>query len=247
MALVQSQQFTGSGLGVILRPLLHLKQGTRNGGTRRQGTGKPGFVVSHPFAGRPRKDGAPTNWLRGMMEQDLHNTIALLTRTPAVVDALLRGLADVWTQSNEGENTWNATAVVAHLIHCEVEDWLPRAKIILQWGEAQRFEPFDREGYMRYGRGKTLSQLLDEFAQLRARNLDELRALRLSAEGLKRRGIHPGLGSVTLSELLAAWAAHDLTHLHQIARVMAHQYREAAGPWTKYMGVMQCGGRSSAA
>lgn len=181
------------------------------------------------------------------MEQDLHNSIALLGRTPAVLDALLRGLPHEWTQSNEGENTWSATAVVAHLIHCEVEDWLPRARIILQWGEAQTFVPFDREGHMRYSQGKALGELLEEFAQLRKRNLDDLRSLHLTAEDLKRRGIHPALGSVTLSELLAAWAAHDLTHLHQITRVMAHQYREAAGPWTKYLGVMQCSGHSSAA
>ena len=181
------------------------------------------------------------------MKHDLNDSIPLLARTPAVLDALLRGLPDVWTQSNEGENTWSAMTIVAHLIHCEVEDWMPRAKIILQWGEAQTFVPFDREGHARYSPGKTLSELLDEFAQRRARNLDDLRALHLSNVDLKRHGIHPALGIVTLSELLAAWAAHDLTHLHQISRVMAHQYREAAGPWTRYMGVMQCSGHGSAA
>ena len=93
--------------------------------------------------------------------------------------------------------------------------------------------------------GKSLSQLLDEFARLRSENLGELRALKLPPQDLERRGRHPALGVVTLSQLLATWAAHDLTHLHQVSRVMAHQYREAVGPWSAYLGVLQCAGHSA--
>ena len=78
-----------------------------------------------------------------------------------------------------------------------------------------------------------------------AENLAELRALNLTEQDLNRRGLHPELGTVTLSQLLATWAVHDLTHLHQISRIMAHQYREAVGPWTAYLGVMQCAGHSA--
>ncbi|MGB7683377.1 MAG: DinB family protein, partial [Candidatus Acidiferrales bacterium] len=112
-------------------------------------------------------------------------------------------------------------------------------------GEAQTFEPFDRWAQARESEGKSLGQLLDEFARLRAENLRELRALNLRQEDLERRGRHPSQGVVTLSELLATWAAHDLTHLHQISRIMAHQYREAVGPWSAYLGVMQCAGHSA--
>jgi len=122
---------------------------------------------------------------------------------------------------------------------------MPRAKIILQFGETKTFEPFDRWAQARTSQGKLLSHLLDEFARLRSENLDELRALNLSTDDLGRRGRHPALGVVTLSELLATWTAHDLTHLHQISRIMAHQYRDAVGPWIAYLGVMQCGGHSS--
>ena len=87
----------------------------------------------------------------------------------------------------------------------------------------------------------------DEFARARARGLDELRGLKLTEQDLARRGRHPALGTVTLSELLATWGAHDLTHLHQISRIMAHQVREAVGPWVRFMGVMQCAGHSEAA
>ncbi|MGD0348357.1 MAG: DinB family protein [Terracidiphilus sp.] len=181
------------------------------------------------------------------MGHELENTIALLERTPAALDALLRGLPEAWTESNEGGNTWNVSTVIAHLIHCEDEDWMPRARHILHAGESEPFAPLDREGHVRFGRGKTLAQLLDEFARARTKSLDELRALKLTQQDLGRRGRHPALGSVTLSELLATWAAHDLTHLHQISRIMAHQVREAVGPWARFLGVMQCAGHSEAA
>jgi DinB superfamily len=182
-----------------------------------------------------------------MMEQTLERTIALLARTPATLDALLRDLPEVWTLSTEGGGTWSSCVVVAHLIHGEHEDWLPRARMILELGETREFVPFEREAHVRYGQGKTLAQLLDEFALLRRDNLDELHELNLTAQDMKRRGRHPAFGSVTLSELLATWAAHDLTHLHQISRIMAHQYREAVGPWTRFLGVMRCAGHSEGA
>lgn len=181
------------------------------------------------------------------MEQALPQTLALLSRTPAVLDALLRDLPEAWTFGTEGANTWSPFQIVAHLIHAERTDWIPRAKMILQFGEARTFEPFDRSGHEREIQGKTVAQLLDEFARVRSRNLAELRALNLGAEDLSRRGRHPVFGSVTLSQLLATWAAHDLTHLHQISRVLAHQYREAVGPWSVFLGVLQCTGHSSSA
>ena len=179
------------------------------------------------------------------MEHNLPHTIALLARTPIALNALLRDLPETWTLRNEGENTWSAFDVVGHLIHGERTDWMPRAKMVLQLGETRAFEPFDRLGHVRESEGKSLEQLLDEFSRLRSENLDELRAMNLRPQDLERRGCHPALGVVTLSELLATWAVHDLTHLHQISRVMAHQYREAVGPWSAYLGVLHCAGHSS--
>jgi DinB family protein len=175
----------------------------------------------------------------------LRTTIALLTRTPAALDALLRDLPDAWTMRNEGEGTWSVFDVIGHLIHGERTDWMPRARMILQSGESQAFEPFDRTGHARDSAGKSLGQLLDDFARLRAENLRDLRALNLRPEDLARRGRHPALGVVTLSQLLSTWAAHDLTHVHQISRVMAHQYRDSVGPWSAYLGVLQCAGHSA--
>jgi hypothetical protein len=179
------------------------------------------------------------------MAQNLEETMAFLSRMPAALDALLRDLPEAWTHRNEGANTWSAYDIIGHLNHAERADWMPRAKTILTFGEAQAFEPFDRQGHQQEVKGKSLAQLLGEFAWLRSENLEALRALNLKAHDLEKRGRHPALGTVTLGELLATWAAHDLTHLHQLARVMAWQYREAVGPFQKYLGVMQCNGHSS--
>ena len=182
------------------------------------------------------------------MGHELENTIALLERTPAALDALLRGLPEVWTEANEGGNTWSVSTVIAHLIHGEHEDWMPRARHILAIGrDANSLRPSTARPMSAMQGGKTLPQLLDEFAKARAKSLDELRGLKLTPQDLARRGRHPALGSVSLSELLATWAAHDLTHLHQISRIMAHQVREAVGPWVRFLGVMQCAGHSEAA
>jgi len=179
------------------------------------------------------------------MEQNLEQTISLLSRTPATLNAFLRELSEEWTHRNEGGDTWNVFDVVAHLIYGEQTDWIPRARIILEFGETRAFEPFDREGHIKLSQGKTLSQLLDEFAGARSESLDQLRALNLRPEDLNRRGRHPAFGPVKLSQHLASWTVHDLTHLHQISRIMAHQYREAVGPWGAYLGVLKCSGHSS--
>ncbi|MGB9031068.1 MAG: DinB family protein [Acidobacteriaceae bacterium] len=181
------------------------------------------------------------------MPFNLDDAIALLTRTPAALDALLRDLPEAWTLRNEGENTWTVFDVVGHLNHGERTDWMPRVKRILEAGETRTFDPFDRFAQFRESEGQTLAQLLDEFARLRADNLVRLRALNLQPTDFARRGQHPALGVVTLSELLSTWAVHDLTHLHQISRIMAHQYRDAVGPWSKFLGVLQCSGHSASA
>ena len=179
------------------------------------------------------------------MPFDLQETIALLSRTPSSLNVLLRDLPQSWTLANEGSKTWSPFDIVGHLIHGERTDWMPRARMILEQGESRPFDPFDRLAQEKESQGKSLPQLLDEFAKLRSENLDTLCAINLQPKDLDRRGRHPALGVVTLSQLLATWAVHDLTHLHQLSRVMAYQYRQAVGPWSAYLGVLHCQGHSS--
>jgi hypothetical protein len=178
-------------------------------------------------------------------EFSLTEAIAVLTRTPATLNALLRGLPKIWVRRDEGKDTWSGFDIVGHLIVGERTDWMPRVRILLESGEARPFDPFDRFAQSKESQDKSLEQLLDDFARLRRENLTALQALDLQPEDLTRRGRHPALGVVTLSELLATWAVHDLTHLHQLSRVMAHQYRDAVGPWSAYLGVLRCTGHSA--
>jgi hypothetical protein len=158
---------------------------------------------------------------------------------------MLRRLPDTWVRRNEGKDSWSAFDIVGHLIVGERTDWMPRLRIVLEHGEARPFDPFDRFRQFGETEGKSLEQLLDEFAGLRSENLAALQQMNLQAADFSRRGKHPALGPVTLSELLATWAVHDLTHVHQLSRVMAYQYREAVGPWRAYLGVLQCAGHSA--
>jgi hypothetical protein len=182
--------------------------------------------------------------MASLTEFNITEAVAVLTRTPATLNSLLRGLPDVWVHSNEGKDTWSAFDIVGHLIFAERTDWMPRVQILLEDGEARPFDPFDRFAQLHANRENSLEQLLDDFERLRQDNLTALGALDLKQESFERRGRHPTLGVVTLAELLATWAIHDLTHLHQISRVMAHQYRELVGPWRGHLGVLQCAGHS---
>ena len=173
----------------------------------------------------------------------LPDAVALLTRTPATHDTLHRNLPDTWTHATEGPNTWNPIDTIGHLVEGERTDWIPRLKIILDHSDSRPFDPFDRFAQSKHP--KPLDELLDEFAHLRKQNLATLTAFNLQPEDLNRRGRHPALGTVTLSQLLATWTVHDLTHLHQLTRTLAHQYREDVGPWSAYLGVLHCNGHSA--
>ena len=172
------------------------------------------------------------------MDFDLTAGIAVLERTPHALRALLDGLPPTWTDATEGPETWSPYVVVGHLIHGERTDWIPRARIILAQGSQRRFTPYDRFAQFHTSQGKSLADLLDEFARLRAENLAALAEWRLTDAQLALEGEHPELGPVTLRQLLATWVAHDLGHVAQTARVMAKQYREAVGPWRAYLPVM---------
>ncbi|MEO8435819.1 MAG: DinB family protein [Pyrinomonadaceae bacterium] len=172
------------------------------------------------------------------MQIQIEQAVAILERTPAVLNQLLRGVPDGWVLMNEGPDTWSPYDIVGHLNHGEEADWMPRAKIILKHGEARAFEPFDRFAQFEKAKGKSLDELLDKFGLLRGQSLEELRELNLTAEQMSKRGRHPDLGEVTLGQLIATWTVHDLSHISQITRVMCKQYSDAVGPWKEYLPVL---------
>ena len=174
----------------------------------------------------------------------ISDAVAVLARTPATLDALLRSLPDDWVTANEGAETWSPFDVLGHLIHGERTDWVPRARIILEQGEARAFEPFDRFAQFAESEGRTVANLLDEFATLRQQSLRDLAALEITDADLDRRGRHPAFGAVTLRQLLSTWVAHDLDHVVQISRVLARQYSDEVGPWRAYLRIIGDAGDS---
>lgn len=173
------------------------------------------------------------------MELKLNDATAVLERTPETLITLLRDLPDAWLIQNEGPDTWSPYDIVGHLIHAEETDWIPRAKIILEYGEERAFEPFDRLAMFEKFKGRSIADLLDTFTRMRADSLHDLQRMNLTPELLEKRGKHPELGVVTLKQLLATWVVHDLGHIRQVVRVMAKQYREAVGPWKAYLTVLE--------
>ena len=161
-----------------------------------------------------------------------------MERTPAVLNQLLAGLSEEWTHENEGEGTWSPFDVLGHLIHGEKTDWIPRTKIIIENGPDRPFDPYDRFAQLSENQERSIESLLEEFARLRDQNLHILTSFELDEPALDKKGTHPGLGEVTLRELLAAWIAHDLGHIVQICRVMAKQYKGEVGPWQAYLAIV---------
>jgi hypothetical protein len=174
-----------------------------------------------------------------MIEFSLERSIAVLERTPFVVEMLLRDLPREWTVTNEGGETWSPYDIVGHFIHGEKTDWVPRMMVILSDRNDIPFEPFDRFAQLQESKGKTLSELMVEFKVRRKANIEILRSLNIGDELLKRTGVHPAFGRVTLQQLLATWVAHDLNHIAQIVRVMASQYKDEVGPWKEYLGILK--------
>lgn len=173
------------------------------------------------------------------MNYSKEQAIEILERTPAVLKSLLANISHDWVMNNEGADTFSPYDVVGHLIHGEKTDWIVRAKIILEHGVSKPFDPYDRFAQYEESKDKSLQQLLDEFEMTRRENVAWLQSRQLTEDDLERTGMHPVLGEVTLRNLLSTWVVHDLTHIAQITRVMAKQYKEEMGPWPQFFRILQ--------
>jgi hypothetical protein len=172
------------------------------------------------------------------MEFRLEDGLEVLTQTPGVLSALLRGKSDVWVNARKTPDSFNSLDVLGHLMHAELTDWVPRVRMILEHGNTQAFEPFDRFGFRNLIEGKGVNELLDEFAELRRQSLYTLTKLGVGEDQFALPGKHPELGAVTLENLLATWVVHDLGHIAQVVKIMAGEYRESVGPWRAYTTIL---------
>ena len=173
------------------------------------------------------------------MNFTIATAIEILEQTPGTLTHMLQNLSAAWTTNNEGGDTWSVYNVIGHLAHGERTDWMTRAELILSDNTDKTFKTFDRLAQFKASEGKSLQQLLEEFAALRNRNIETLRSKKITEQDLLKKGIHPVFGEVTLSQLLSTWTVHDLDHISQISRVMAKQYKEAVGPWIEYLKILQ--------
>ncbi len=167
----------------------------------------------------------------------IDETTDLLRRTPLLLSALLSGIPDAWTDAPDVAGGWRPRDVVGHMISAELDDWMPRVRRVLEDGLERPFDAFDRFAHVERDVDVPLDELLDRFAQLRADSLASLEGL-IDDDDLERRGRHPALGEVTLGELLATWAVHDLDHVAQVFAGLAGSHDSAVGPWKAYLGIL---------
>lgn len=173
------------------------------------------------------------------MQFSLSKSLEILESTPDVLISMLQNASPDWTSNNEGGDSWSVYEIIGHLIHGEKTDWIPRMNIILSDKIDKTFEPFDRFAQSEMSNGKPLEQLLEEFKNLRKRNIEYLISKNIKPEIFDAKAIHPDFGLVSLSQLLSTWTVHDLNHIAQITRVMAKQYKDAVGPWINYLRILQ--------
>jgi hypothetical protein len=178
------------------------------------------------------------------MQFEIDHAIEVLSSTPAVLSALLRDKSVAWLSSKKTPESFSPVDVVGHLILADQTDWMPRVQIIFEnRGKDPRdhrpFDPFDRFAFYPLIEGKSITELLEDFARTRHESLQSLRALHLEEPELSLLGLHPELGPVTLRNLLATWVVHDLGHISQIVKAMSSAYSEAVGPWRAYLSVLK--------
>ncbi|MEO8511589.1 MAG: DinB family protein [Chloroflexota bacterium] len=171
------------------------------------------------------------------MSDFIPETTDLLRRTPELLRVLLTDLPDRWTATPDTADGWRPRDVVGHLITGELNNWIERTGRILDAGTSRPFDTFDRLAMRDRNSDATLNELIERFAELRTRNLARLGEL-VAESDLDRRGLHPSLGEVTLRELLATWAVHDLDHIGQIFAGLAGSHDADVGPWKANLGML---------
>ena len=172
------------------------------------------------------------------MNFQLDEAVSMLERTPRVLDALLRDQPSEWLNCRIEPKAFSPIDVLGHLMFADIDDWIPRARRILEFQDSRPFEPFDRRGFGSLIAGKSVHQLLPEFAELRRESIETLRSFGLNEAKLDLAGRHPEFGGVTMRQLLATWVVHDWNHIDQILRTMSRQFSQEVGPWKAFLSIL---------
>jgi hypothetical protein len=164
----------------------------------------------------------------------LDELIRSLEAGAAAVPALATALSDEQARRAPAPGKWSVVEILAHLADEERDDFRHRVSMTLE-DPGQPWPPIDPQGWARDRdyRSRRLAEALDDFRREREASLVWLRSL--GAVDWERAYAHPKLGRLQAGDLLAAWAAHDLLHLRQLASTRLALVQAAAEPFsTRY-------------
>jgi hypothetical protein len=159
----------------------------------------------------------------------LRPAIALMEKTPQVLETMLGGVAPDVLRWKPAPDRWSISEVLSHLADCE--DCLIeriRRMVLEDAPPLKEYEP-PAEGF----NAGTPQEHLSRFTYTRKELVQFLRTL--PPEVGARTAKHSKLGVITLAEMLNEWASHDLGHVRQIAELYrAGAFHPNAGPFAAY-------------
>ena len=164
----------------------------------------------------------------------LDDLVRSLEAGGAAIPALAAALSDDEARRQPAPGKWSVVEILAHLADEERDDFRRRVALTLE-DSARPWPPIDPEGWARERdyRSRRLADVLADFRREREASLAWLRSLPQAS--LERAYEHPKLGTLRAGDLLAAWAAHDLLHLRQLAGARLALVQAAAEPFsTRY-------------
>ena len=140
--------------------------------------------------------------------------LTALRRAPARLARALRRVPRRLVAGRPGRGEWAVAEVLSHLADAEIALAFRIRKIAAE--PRGVLVAWDQERWADNGRYRRtpLREALATFAALRRSNLAYVG--RLSAAQKGQHGRHPEYGRLTIPQMLAHWAEHDLNHLEQI-------------------------------
>lgn len=158
-----------------------------------------------------------------------------LSHTQAVISSLVEGVLPEQARWKPAADRWSIVEVVNHLADEEQEDFRARLDKILHH-PGQPFAPIDppRWAVERKYNERDLIESLGRFLEERRKSLQWLRGLQAPNWEQSYQLPH---GTIRAGDILASWAAHDLLHVRQLAKLHWEYLNRESSPFkTEYAG-----------
>jgi DinB family protein len=147
------------------------------------------------------------------------DAIAVQTETPVALARLIAAVAQEKLSRPPAPGKWSLAAIVAHLAEAEIAlSWRYRQ---IAEKEGAALAGYDQNLWHRLGAydSRDCQESLAQFRLLREANLRMF--ARLTPEDWHRSGFHAERGHLTMKDLVAQAAGHDISHLQQVESVVA--------------------------